>query len=119
MRLVFNERGLADLAAGGALPCVAQQFLNHGGRLFKVFTLGAAHNCLVRSSICDLYPSTQSHAQAQARSATAPALSAATATASACACVRPHEQQRDASQREPESDFCAGGLCAPIAPDSV
>lgn len=104
MRLVFNARGLAALAQAGALPCVAQQFLNHGGRLFKVFTLGDAHHCRERSSICDLCPVPD------------PGPVSSPGATLTCACARPHEQL--VADAEADTDVYAGGLCAPIAPDS-
>ena len=36
MRIIFSEDNLKDLKA----PCVVQEFLNHGGKMFKVYVIG-------------------------------------------------------------------------------
>ena len=50
MCLVFNEEGLRDVEP----PCVAQTFINHNGRLYKIFTIGEYCSVVQRPSIKNL-----------------------------------------------------------------
>ena len=47
MSLVFCESGLSEIRA----PCVAQSFLNHNARLFKLFVIGNKHYVVERPSL--------------------------------------------------------------------
>lgn len=47
MWLVYNEEGLRKLAP----PLVIQEFVNHGGVIFKVFVVGGAVRCVRRHSL--------------------------------------------------------------------
>ncbi|CAH9058511.1 unnamed protein product [Cuscuta epithymum] len=59
MFFVFNEEGLKGLKP----PVVLQEFVNHGGVLFKVYVAGKYVQCLKRSSLPDIsgdnYPTTE------------------------------------------------------------
>ncbi|CAL8072066.1 unnamed protein product [Calicophoron daubneyi] len=50
MALVFNKEGLTQID----YPCLAQQFVNHGGKLFKLFVVGTKTFTQKRSSIANL-----------------------------------------------------------------
>ncbi|KAH9380478.1 hypothetical protein HPB48_008812 [Haemaphysalis longicornis] len=52
MCLVFGDRGLADLQRLGG-PCVAQEFVAHGGRLLKVYVLNQRYHLTWRPSLRD------------------------------------------------------------------
>jgi inositol-1,3,4-trisphosphate 5/6-kinase/inositol-tetrakisphosphate 1-kinase len=53
MAIIFNERGLEDITS----PCVAQTFVNHNARLFKIFVVGQKHFIIQRPSIKNFYHS--------------------------------------------------------------
>jgi len=50
MSLVYHCEGLAKLR----LPLVLQEFVNHGGVLFKVYVVGDHATCVMRSSLPDV-----------------------------------------------------------------
>lgn len=50
MSLVFNKRGLEELQP----PLVLQEFVNHGGVLFKVYVAGYHVQCVKRKSLPDI-----------------------------------------------------------------
>nr|GME16050.1 inositol-tetrakisphosphate 1-kinase 1 [Ipomoea batatas] len=50
MFLVFNEEGLKDLKP----PIVLQEFVNHGGVIFKVYVAGKHVQCVKRRSLPDI-----------------------------------------------------------------
>lgn len=50
MSLVFNNNGLKELEA----PVVLQQFVNHGGVIFKVYVAGKYVKCVLRNSLPDI-----------------------------------------------------------------
>lgn len=50
MALVFNENGLKNLEP----PLVLQDFVNHGGVIFKVYVVGNYVQCVKRSSLPDI-----------------------------------------------------------------
>ncbi len=47
MTLIFNDQGLKDVSP----PCVAQTFVPHGARLFKLYVLGDAFAVVERPSL--------------------------------------------------------------------
>lgn len=51
MAIIFNEAGLADIQP----PCVAQSFVNHNARLFKIFIIGSQRFIIQRPSIKNLH----------------------------------------------------------------
>ncbi|KAK1399340.1 Inositol-tetrakisphosphate 1-kinase [Heracleum sosnowskyi] len=50
MSLVFNNNGLMELEA----PLILQQFVNHGGVIFKVYVAGKYVKCVLRNSLPDI-----------------------------------------------------------------
>ena len=50
MLLIFDENQLSDLT----VPCVVQEFLNHGGKMFKIFTIGERYYVCERPSVKNL-----------------------------------------------------------------
>nr|POE58228.1 inositol-tetrakisphosphate 1-kinase 1 [Quercus suber] len=50
MSLVFNENGLKTLKK----PIVMQEFINHGGVIFKVYVVGEHVKCVKRRSLLDI-----------------------------------------------------------------
>lgn len=56
MVIIFNEAGLVDVQP----PCVAQSFVNHNARLFKVFIIGHHRYVVRRPSIKNLYAGSKS-----------------------------------------------------------
>ncbi|XP_074359739.1 inositol-tetrakisphosphate 1-kinase 2-like [Apium graveolens] len=50
MALVFNENGLKNIET----PVVLQEFVNHGGVIFKVYVVGNYVKCVKRSSLPDI-----------------------------------------------------------------
>lgn len=50
MALVFNKNGLKNLHP----PLVLQDFVNHGGVIFKVYVVGNYVQCVKRSSLSDI-----------------------------------------------------------------
>ncbi|CAK9309059.1 unnamed protein product [Citrullus colocynthis] len=50
MSLVFNQRGLKDLDT----PVLLQEFVNHGGVMFKVYVAGDQSVCVKRKSLPDV-----------------------------------------------------------------
>lgn len=52
MYLVFNEEGLGGLKL--SLPFVLQEFVNHGGVIFKVYVAGQHMQCVKRRSLPDI-----------------------------------------------------------------
>ncbi|XP_065070472.1 inositol-tetrakisphosphate 1-kinase-like [Rhopilema esculentum] len=53
MRIVFSEENLKDLS----LPCVVQEFLNHGGKMFKVYVIGDKFYTCEKPSVRNLHAS--------------------------------------------------------------
>lgn len=51
MSVIFCDAGLSDIRP----PCVVQSFINHNGRLFKVFVVGRRHFVTQRPSIKNLF----------------------------------------------------------------
>ena len=51
MVIIFNDAGLSDVQP----PCVAQSFINHNARLFKIFVVGSHSYVIRRPSIKNLY----------------------------------------------------------------
>ena len=47
MSLIFNEAGLKDINP----PCVAQTFINHNARLFKLFVIKDKYYVIERPSL--------------------------------------------------------------------
>jgi len=60
LALVYDEAGLARLAGGEVAglrpPCVLQQFVDHGGCIFKVYCVGDAVSLTRRRSLPDQAP---------------------------------------------------------------
>ena len=58
MAIIHDQDGLATVAAGGvqglAPPCVMQEYVNHGGCLFKVYVVGDVVTSTIRRSLPDL-----------------------------------------------------------------
>ncbi|XP_068635082.1 inositol-tetrakisphosphate 1-kinase 1-like [Aristolochia californica] len=52
MALVFNRDGLLKLKL--KLPVVLQEFINHGGVIFKVYVVGEYVKCVTRKSLPDI-----------------------------------------------------------------
>lgn len=56
--IIHDQDGLATVAAGGvqglAPPCVMQEYVNHGGCLFKVYVVGDVVTSTIRRSLPDL-----------------------------------------------------------------
>nr|XP_043610733.1 inositol-tetrakisphosphate 1-kinase 1-like [Erigeron canadensis] len=52
MSLVLNQQGLTKLDI--EFPVVLQQFVNHGGVIFKVYVAGDYVKCVVRGSLADI-----------------------------------------------------------------
>jgi inositol-1,3,4-trisphosphate 5/6-kinase/inositol-tetrakisphosphate 1-kinase len=50
MSIIFNESGLNDIE----VPCVAQTFVNHNAKLFKIFVVGDQHFIVERPSVKNL-----------------------------------------------------------------
>ncbi|KAL9691057.1 hypothetical protein QQ045_011474 [Rhodiola kirilowii] len=50
MLLIFNQRGLAALKP----PVVLQEFVNHGGVIFKIYVVGQHVECVTRRSLSDI-----------------------------------------------------------------
>ena len=50
MSLVFNRRGLKDLNK----PVLVQEFVNHGGVMFKIYVAGDQSMCVKRKSLPDV-----------------------------------------------------------------
>ncbi|XP_038900807.1 inositol-tetrakisphosphate 1-kinase 1-like [Benincasa hispida] len=50
MSLVFNRRGLKDLDT----PVLLQEFVNHGGEMFKIYVAGDQSVCVKRKSLPDV-----------------------------------------------------------------
>ncbi|TKY55207.1 Inositol-tetrakisphosphate 1-kinase 1 [Spatholobus suberectus] len=48
--LVFDREGLSALS----VPTVLQEFVNHGGVVFKIYTAGQRVNCVKRKSLADI-----------------------------------------------------------------
>lgn len=57
MYLVFNQEGLKGLEA----PLVLQEFVNHGGVVFKVYVAGDYVQCVKRKSLPDISPDKLRH----------------------------------------------------------
>lgn len=55
MSLVFNRRGLKDLAT----PVLLQEFVNHGGVMFKIYVAGEELVCVKRKSLPDVAETTE------------------------------------------------------------
>ena len=55
MRIIFSEDGLKDVS----LPCVVQEFRNHGGKMFKVYVIGEKFYICEKPSIRNLKASNQ------------------------------------------------------------
>lgn len=55
MAIIFNEERLTDVK----VPCVAQSFVNHNARLFKIFVIGQKHFVIQRPSIRNFYDCNQ------------------------------------------------------------
>ena len=53
MRIIFSEDRLKDLS----LPCVVQEFLNHGGKMFKVYVIGDKFYICEKPSIQNFHAS--------------------------------------------------------------
>ena len=53
MRIVFSEDKLKDVS----LPCVIQEFRNHGGKMFKVYVIGEKFYICEKPSIRNLHAS--------------------------------------------------------------
>jgi hypothetical protein len=51
MAIVFNEEGLSNVE----VPCVAQTFVNHNARLYKIFIIGSKYYIIQRPSIKNFY----------------------------------------------------------------
>ena len=47
MSLVFNEKGMRDVRC----PCVAQSFINHNARLYKLFIIRDKYYVVERPSL--------------------------------------------------------------------
>jgi len=52
MSIVFGDEGLKDIE----IPCVAQTFVNHNSRLFKIFVVGNHSYIVERPSIKNFSP---------------------------------------------------------------
>lgn len=52
MSIIFNESGLQDINP----PCVAQTFINHNARLFKLFIIKDKYFVIERPSIKNFKP---------------------------------------------------------------
>ncbi|CAL4915754.1 unnamed protein product [Urochloa decumbens] len=59
MSLVYHREGLAKLRP----PLVLQEFVNHGGVIFKVYVVGAHVTCVKRRSLPDVSPEDDASAQ--------------------------------------------------------
>lgn len=55
MYLVLNREGLHKLEMEMEPPLVLQQFVNHGGVVFKVYVVGDYVNCVKRASLPDYF----------------------------------------------------------------
>lgn len=59
LALVYDRDGLAQLARGDLAairpPCVLQEFVDHGGSLFKVYVVGDVTNLTRRRSLPDMH----------------------------------------------------------------
>lgn len=53
MSIIFDENGLKDINP----PCVAQTFINHNARLFKLFIIRDRYFVIERPSIKNFKPS--------------------------------------------------------------
>mmetsp|Transcript_30912 Transcript_30912/g.100630 ORF Transcript_30912/g.100630 Transcript_30912/m.100630 type:complete len:415 (+) Transcript_30912:15-1259(+) len=57
--VVYDETGLRSIVRGEVAglrpPCILQQFVNHGGTLFKVYVVGESVTCTRRASLPDLH----------------------------------------------------------------
>uniref|UniRef100_A0A7N0UTN6 Inositol-tetrakisphosphate 1-kinase n=1 Tax=Kalanchoe fedtschenkoi TaxID=63787 RepID=A0A7N0UTN6_KALFE len=54
MLLIFNHNGLAELKLKLKHPVVLQEFINHGGVVFKVYVVGRHVECVARPSLPDI-----------------------------------------------------------------
>ena len=65
LALVHDEEGLTRLARGDVpgllLPCVLQEFVDHGGSIFKVYVVGDAVSTTRRRSLPDQHPRAAHH----------------------------------------------------------
>lgn len=52
MSLIFCEKGLEDIQP----PCVAQTFINHDARLFKLFVIKDKYRVIERPSLKNFKP---------------------------------------------------------------
>ncbi|KAJ1296115.1 hypothetical protein BS78_01G274300 [Paspalum vaginatum] len=59
MSLVYNREGLAKLRP----PLVLQEFVNHGGVIFKVYVVGGHVTCVKRRSLPDVSPGDDASAE--------------------------------------------------------
>jgi inositol-1,3,4-trisphosphate 5/6-kinase/inositol-tetrakisphosphate 1-kinase len=59
MSLVYHREGLAKLRP----PLVLQEFVNHGGVIFKVYVVGGHVTCVKRRSLPDVSPEDDASAQ--------------------------------------------------------
>lgn len=56
MSIIFDENGLKDIDP----PCVAQTFINHNARLFKLFIVRDQYFVIERPSIKNFKPTGES-----------------------------------------------------------
>ncbi|KAM1206481.1 hypothetical protein ACFX14_007304 [Malus domestica] len=54
MRLIFSPKGLRSLLADTNSPILLQQFVNHGGVVFKGYSIGKHVQCVKRRSLPDV-----------------------------------------------------------------
>lgn len=59
MSLVYHREGLAKLRP----PLVLQEFVNHGGVIFKVYVVGGHVTCVKRRSLPDVFPGDDASAE--------------------------------------------------------
>ena len=85
--IIHDEDGLACVARGGVPglepPCVIQEYVNHGGCLFKVYVVGDAVTMTRRRSLPDLRGARRSNRRRAASAAAAAATAATVAGAGA------------------------------------
>lgn len=110
--IIHDQDGLATVAAGGvqglAPPCVMQEYVNHGGCLFKVYVVGDVVTSTIRRSLPDL----RSAKKSSRRRAKAKAIALANVKLAAAAADNTATRQgaklargRDGEGEEDESGF--------------
>ncbi len=109
--IIHDQDGIVTVASGGvqglAPPCVMQEYVNHGGCLFKVYVVGDVVTSTIRRSLPDLCGAKKSSRRRAKASALANARLAAaaakdTATRQGAKLARGRASEGDGTEGSPE-----------------